>query len=96
MLRATAATVASCRTAIASGSRPWPSSAAEGLADRLLLSHDIAMKIQLIAYGGPGYAHLARNLPPFFAARGVDAATLSAIMVDNPARWLTWRAPAES
>ena len=68
----------------------------EGLADRLLLSHDIAMKIQLVAYGGPGYAHLARNLPPFFAARGVEAATLSAIMVDNPARWLTWRAPAES
>jgi phosphotriesterase-related protein len=67
----------------------------EGLADRLLLSHDIAMKIQLAAYGGLGYAHLARNLPPFFAARGVDAATLRAIMVDNPARWLTWQAPAE-
>ena len=32
---------------------------AEGLADRLLVSHDIAMKIQLAAYGGFGYAHLA-------------------------------------
>ena len=67
----------------------------EGLAGRLLLSHDIAMNIQLVAYGGFGYVHLARNLPPFFAARGVDAATLRAIMVDNPARWLTWAAPAE-
>ena len=67
----------------------------EGFAGRLLLSHDIAMKIQLVAYGGFGYAHLARNLPPFFAARGVDVATLRAIMVDNPARWLTWAAPAE-
>ena len=58
---------------------------AEGLADRVLVSHDIAMKIQLTAYGGLGYAHLARNLPPFFARHGVDAATLRRIMVDNPA-----------
>ncbi len=68
---------------------------AEGFADRLLVSHDIAMKIQLTAYGGLGYAHLARNLPPFFARHGVDAATLRGIMVDNPARWLAWEAPVE-
>jgi phosphotriesterase-related protein len=68
---------------------------AEGLAGRLLLSHDIAMKIQLTAYGGFGYAHLIRNLPPFFARRGVDAATLRRIMVDNPARWLAWESPRE-
>ncbi len=68
---------------------------AEGLGERLLLSHDIAMKIQLTAYGGFGYAHLARTLPPFFARRGVDAATLRRIMVDNPARWLAWEAPRE-
>ncbi len=68
---------------------------AAGLADRLLVSHDIAMKIQLTAYGGCGYAHLARNLPPFFARHGVDAATLRRLMVDNPARWLAWEAPRE-
>ena len=70
--------------------------AAAGLADRLLVSHDIAMKIQLTAYGGFGYAHLARNLPPFFARRGVDADTLRRIMVDNPARWLAWQGPRGS
>ena len=69
---------------------------AEGLTDRLLVSHDIAMKIQLTAYGGFGYAHLARNLPPFFARHGVDAATLRRIMVDNPARWLAWEAPEKA
>lgn len=69
---------------------------AEGLTDRLLVSHDIAMKIQLTAYGGFGYAHLARNLPPFFARRGVDADTLRRIMVDNPARWLAWQGPRGS
>ena len=68
---------------------------AEGLGERLLVSHDISMKIQLTAYGGFGYAHLARNLPPFFARCGVDVATLRGIMVDNPARWLAWEAPRE-
>jgi len=67
----------------------------EGLAGQLLFSHDIAMKIQLVAYGGLGFAHLARNLPPFFAARGLDTDTLQTIMIGNPARWLTWGAPAE-
>ena len=66
---------------------------AEGLADRLLLSHDIAMKSQLAAYGGYGYAHLAHTLPPLFASFGVPAATLRRLMLDNPARWLTWGPP---
>ena len=65
----------------------------EGLAGRVMVSHDIAMKIRLVAYGGCGYAHLARAMPARFAEQGVDAATLRRIMVDNPARWLAWGAP---
>jgi phosphotriesterase-related protein len=65
----------------------------EGLADQLLLSHDIATKTQLAAYGGHGYAHLSGTVAPLFERRGVDAATLDHIMRDNPARWLTWAAP---
>ena len=68
---------------------------AEGLERQLLVSHDVAMKIQLTAHGGAGYAYLARRLAPHFARRGVDATALRRIMVDNPARWLTWGAPAE-
>ncbi len=68
---------------------------AEGLGDRLLLSHDVAMKSQLCAYGGAGYAHLPHTMPPYFARRGLDPAALRRIMVDNPARWLVWEAPAE-
>ena len=66
---------------------------AEGLGDRLLLSHDVAMKSQLCAYGGVGYAHLPRAMPSCFARRGLDAAALRGVMVDNPARWLTWEVP---
>ena len=68
---------------------------AEGLGDWLLLSHDVAMKSQLCAYGGAGYAHLPHTMPPYFARRGLDPAALRRIMVDNPARWLVWEAPAE-
>jgi len=65
----------------------------EGLADQLLLSHDIATKIQLTAYGGHGFAHLSSTIAPLFERRGVDAATLDHIMRDNPARWLAWESP---
>ena len=32
-----------------------------GCLERLLLSHDIAMKVQLTRYGGWGYAHLVKE-----------------------------------
>ena len=66
---------------------------ADGLAGSVLVSHDIAMKIRLVAHGGCGYAHLGSTLPAHFARRGVDAASLRRLMVDNPARWLAWSAP---
>ena len=83
------------RTPTASGSPTVAELVAEGLADQLLLSHDIATKTQLTAYGGCGFAHLSQTLAPEFERRGVDAATLEHIMRDNPARWLTWQAPRE-
>lgn len=62
----------------------------EGSIDRLLLSHDICMKIQLTSYGGFGYAHLTANLPPTFEYFGIDAKALNHMTVMNPARWLAW------
>ena len=62
-----------------------------GHRDRVLLSQDVVTRVQLVEYGGSGYARLARDLPPLFAEYGVDADELRRLMTANPARWLTWR-----
>jgi len=62
-----------------------------GYRDRVLLSQDVVTRLQLVEYGGSGYARLARDLPPLFAEFGVDGDELRRLMTANPARWLTWR-----
>ena len=57
-----------------------------GHADRLLLSHDIAYKTSLVAYGGYGYHHLLVNVVPRLRAKGVDDAGIERLLVDNPRR----------
>lgn len=64
----------------------------EGYQKQLLLSHDICLNMQLVAYGGFGYGHIVSNLPPLFALYGIDDATLSQMLKENPQRWLTWKA----
>jgi phosphotriesterase-related protein len=60
-----------------------------GWADRLVISHDVCTKLQLLAYGGHGYGHILRSIVPRLRRRGVDEATLHGLLVDNPARLLT-------
>lgn len=55
-----------------------------GLADRILLSHDVFVKMMLSRYGGNGYAFVTRHFLPRLARHGVDAATLSQLMTANP------------
>ena len=62
-----------------------------GYGDHVLLSQDVVTRTQLAEYGGSGYARLARDLPPLFAAYGIHGDELRRLMTDNPARWLTWR-----
>ena len=62
-----------------------------GHRDRVLLSQDVVTRVQLVEYGGSGYARLTRDLPPLFAEYGVDGAEPRRLMSENPARWLTWR-----
>lgn len=57
-----------------------------GHADRLLLSHDIAYKTSLVAYGGYGYHHLLVNVVPRLRAKGVDDAGIERLLVANPRR----------
>lgn len=65
-----------------------------GHADRVLMSHDIFVKMFLAKYGGDGYGHIPRTILPIMAERGVDSGTLETITVDNPARVLAFREPA--
>ena len=64
-----------------------------GCLERLLLSHDIAMKIQLTRYGGWGYAHLVKNVVPMLSRSGLSEEQISTLIVENPRRVLTWRVP---
>jgi phosphotriesterase-related protein len=59
-----------------------------GWADRLLIAQDVCTKVQLLKYGGFGYAHILRSIVPRLHRRGVDAATVQKLLVDNPARVL--------
>lgn len=64
--------------------------AAAGHGDRLLLGGDVARARRYRAYGGlPGLRYLTeRYLPRVRSAIGAEAT--AAVLVDNPARWLSW------
>lgn len=57
-----------------------------GLEDQVLLSHDIATKHRLQAYGGLGYDHLITNVVPRLRARGLSEQQVNRLIVENPAR----------
>ena len=66
---------------------------AAGYGDKLVISHDIAVKIKLVKYGGFGYAHIPENVVPIMKRKGMTADQIDSILVHNPARILTM-APA--
>ncbi len=68
---------------------------AEGYGDRLLMSHDVAMKTQLTKYGGYGYGHILRTIVPQLRWLGASDDAIERIMVDNPRRLITWLPPSE-
>jgi phosphotriesterase-related protein len=57
---------------------------AAGFSDRILLSHDVFLKVQLRAFGGNGYAHVLRSFLPRLERLGLDAAVGHSFVVDNP------------
>ena len=59
-----------------------------GWTDRLLISQDVCTRVQLLKYGGVGYAHILRSILPRLKRRGVDEAMIQQLLVDNPARLL--------
>jgi phosphotriesterase-related protein len=56
--------------------------------DKIIISHDICMKMFLVSYGGAGYAHILKNIRPQMIAREIPLEQIMKIMVDNPKRFL--------
>lgn len=65
-----------------------------GLEEQALLSHDIATKHRLHAYGGLGYDHLITNVVPRLLERGLSDDDVRTLIVGNPARLFRIDAPA--
>lgn len=61
-----------------------------GLADRILLSHDIGELIRLRAYAGWGFGHIPLRFVPLLRRLGVDDRAVDTMLVDNPARVLAF------
>jgi phosphotriesterase-related protein len=55
-----------------------------GHGDRVLLSHDVFLKVQLRAYGGNRYGHVLRSFLPRLAGLGVDRETVAGLLTANP------------
>lgn len=55
-----------------------------GYLDRILLSHDVFLKMMLTRYGGNGYAYILKHFLPRLKRHGLDDATLQTLMRNNP------------
>lgn len=66
---------------------------ADGHSDRIVLGGDVCQRVQLKSYGGQGYSYVTEHFLPAVARLGVSDDVIRQIMVDNPARALTFREP---
>lgn len=57
----------------------------DGHADRLLLSHDVGLKVQWSRNGGSGFGYVPVAFLPRLIDAGVPAATAHALATANPA-----------
>lgn len=62
-----------------------------GHVGQLLVSQDVAMKMDLRSYGGYGYDHVLRDIVPALRRVGVPQSDIDTILVDNPRRALALR-----
>lgn len=57
-----------------------------GFLDRILLSHDVFVKMMLTRYGGNGYAFVTKHFLPRLLRHGLPEQALDTLMVTNPRR----------
>ena len=65
-----------------------------GYEDRILLSQDVCHKIEIKKYGGTGFSYILEFVLPELKRRGVTERQVYKMMVENPARVLTFAKPA--
>lgn len=66
-----------------------------GYQDHLMLSSDRCREMELKVGGGPGYDHVLVDFVPRLRKAGFDEALLHRILVDNPARALSFESQEE-
>jgi phosphotriesterase-related protein len=64
----------------------------DGRAERVLISQDVCLRTDLVAYGGFGYGHILEHIVPMMKRSGIGAEAIHTIMVENPKRLLDVRA----
>jgi phosphotriesterase-related protein len=67
--------------------------ASEGFGDKLVIAHHICSKERLLKYGSHGYSYIISHIVPRMTARGYSEELIRNILVDNPARILTFTDP---
>lgn len=60
-----------------------------GYLRQLLVSCDLCLKNLLHTYGGWGYDHVLTNVVPMMEDEGITPEQIHALLVENPADWLT-------
>lgn len=55
-----------------------------GLLDHVLISQDVFVKIQLVRYGGTGYAHILEHFVPRLLRHGFTEEQINQLLVTNP------------
>jgi len=59
-----------------------------GFGDRIVLSQDLCMRLDLAHFGGPGYAHVLSNIVPRLRGLDVPGDVVDRLLIANPARLL--------
>ena len=62
----------------------------EDYGHKIVIAHDICTKHRLSRYGGHGYHYILERIVPRMRRRGFSEEEIDAILVDNPARALTF------
>ena len=62
----------------------------DGHVSKLVLAQDVFSKARTASFGGYGYGHLIENIVPRMRERGISEDRIHQIMVENPARILTF------
>lgn len=67
----------------------------QGYADQVVIAHDICSKDRLLKNGGHGYHYILAHILPRMRYRGYSDEAIDRILVENPARSMTFSEPKD-